>query len=158
MSYSSNTRQRCLARIHIGKAQLGLDNDSYRLLLASLTGKTSCREMSLSELLQVKQHFIDQSRKLRQGQHQKRLSPNSRDRMCHKKTGVDKLRALWITMARVGIIHDGSENALEAWVKTMSARYNHGQGIEKIAWLHREPFVCSRLIECLKQWQKRTQT
>ena len=38
------------AKIHIGKAQLGLDDDTYRALLRRETGKSSCAKMTLREL------------------------------------------------------------------------------------------------------------
>ena len=46
-------RKSLIARIHIGKNQLGLDDETYRSLLANATGKTSCTEMSDGELHQV---------------------------------------------------------------------------------------------------------
>lgn len=46
-------RKNLIARIHIGKSQLGLDDETYRQLLVSTTGKTSCTEMTESELQQV---------------------------------------------------------------------------------------------------------
>ena len=41
------------AKIHIGKAALGLDDDTYRALLLRETGKNSCAGMSLAELERV---------------------------------------------------------------------------------------------------------
>lgn len=46
-------RKSLIAKIHIGKNQLGLDDETYRSLLANATGKTSCTEMSDGELHQV---------------------------------------------------------------------------------------------------------
>ena len=46
-------RKNLITRIHIGKSQLGLDDETYRQLLVSTTGKTSCTEMTESELQQV---------------------------------------------------------------------------------------------------------
>ena len=34
-------RKNLIAKIHIGKSQLGLDDETYRQLLVSTTGKTS---------------------------------------------------------------------------------------------------------------------
>ncbi|BFU64734.1 gp16 family protein [Rodentibacter abscessus] len=42
-----------MAKIHIGKAELKLDEDTYRQLLQGLTGKTSCRLMTAKELESV---------------------------------------------------------------------------------------------------------
>ena len=42
-------RQRDLARIHLVKKQLGLDDGTYRELLSGLTGKSSTKEMTRQE-------------------------------------------------------------------------------------------------------------
>lgn len=41
------------AQIHIAKQQLGLDDETYRALLKSVTGKTSSADMSLMDLHKV---------------------------------------------------------------------------------------------------------
>ena len=43
-------RKNLIAKIHIGKSQLGLDDEIYRQLLANTTGKISCAEMTEAEL------------------------------------------------------------------------------------------------------------
>jgi phage gp16-like protein len=42
---TSDFRQRDLARIHLAKKQLGLDDEAYRDLLRSTTGQTSAAEL-----------------------------------------------------------------------------------------------------------------
>lgn len=46
-----------IGKIHVAKSQLGLDDDTYRALLANTTGKTSCATMELAELQQVLRAF-----------------------------------------------------------------------------------------------------
>lgn len=48
-----SNRQKLIAQIHIGKQQLGLDDDTYRALLKSATGKTSSANMGVMELHKV---------------------------------------------------------------------------------------------------------
>lgn len=43
-------RKNLIAKIHIGKSQLGLDDEIYRQLLVNTTGKISCAEMTEAEL------------------------------------------------------------------------------------------------------------
>lgn len=43
-------RKNLIAKIHIGKSQLGVDDEIYRQLLANTTGKISCAEMTEAEL------------------------------------------------------------------------------------------------------------
>lgn len=151
----SPNRRRVMALIHIAKKDLAMDDGDYRAMLAGQTGKESCGDMTLSELYQV-EHYLRNKMgwKAKPKTSGKRSSPTTRDKDS-KKTMVDKLRALWIDMAKAGLLRDGSENALENWVQRMSAVFNHGQGIEKVDWLTKEPGVCYKLIESLKQWRKR---
>jgi len=48
-----SNRQKLIAQIHNGKQQLGLDDDTYRALLKSATGKTSSANMGVMELHKV---------------------------------------------------------------------------------------------------------
>ena len=41
------------ARIHIGKARLGMDDDTYRAFLQRLTGKSSSKDMSTGQRARV---------------------------------------------------------------------------------------------------------
>ncbi|WP_428259003.1 phage protein GemA/Gp16 family protein [Enterovibrio norvegicus] len=50
----------------------------------------------------------------------KRLSPKIRG----KPDVISKIRALWLTMAKEGIIRDGSETALDAYVHKMTKLQN----------------------------------
>lgn len=153
----SNNMSKAKARIHIAKKDLAMSEVEYREMLTAQTGKRSCGDMTLGELFKV-EHYLKTTmgwKPKARGTGTKRSSPVSRDKEHHQKTMVDKLRALWIDMARVGLIRDGSENALERWVQRMSARLNDGRGIQKVDWLHPAPDICWQLIENLKQWRKR---
>lgn len=57
MSNQSDTRQKLIAKIHIGKAQLGMDDTTYRAMLMRVTGKQSCAKMSEAELARVAQEL-----------------------------------------------------------------------------------------------------
>lgn len=54
---AKDNRKAALARIHIAKEQLGLDDAFYRQMLENLTGKRSCSDMVLAELYQVIRHL-----------------------------------------------------------------------------------------------------
>ena len=152
---SGNNRGRALARIHIGRKQLGMDDVEYRSMLEGQTGKDSCKNMTLSELFKVEAYLKKLGFKPKQRVSGKRYSPLSRNKEDHQKTMVDKIRALWIDMHREGIVKDGSENALEKWVERMSAIHNKGRGIQKVDWLAQNEHVCYRVLESLKKWQAR---
>lgn len=53
MTKQTDTRQKMLAKIHIAKEQLGLDDDVYRDLLAHTTGLRSCSKMNKTQLENV---------------------------------------------------------------------------------------------------------
>ena len=46
----SNARLAMMAKIHIAKKQLGLDDDTYRDVLERVTGRRSCKKMLIGEL------------------------------------------------------------------------------------------------------------
>ena len=142
-------RSRLITRIHVAKGQLAMDEEEYRFMLRSLTDKDSCKALNLRELYEVEAHLKKLGWKPKPRKQAKRLSPVSTGKQ------VDKLRAIWIDMAKDGLIRDGSENALEQWVIRMSARYNQGRGIEKLDWLEQMPGVCARVLESLKRWDHR---
>jgi phage gp16-like protein len=136
------------AQIHIAKSQLNMDDDTYRALLKSATGKTSCADMGIIDLNKALQAFKDRgfkSTKPRPGK--KALSPKS------KGTRVDKMRAVWITMQQRGLISDGSETALLHWVQGQLKKRGAAP-IDSLQWLdgHAE---CNQLLEQLKQWSQR---
>lgn len=53
MTKQHNTRQKLIAKIHIGKSQLGMDEATYRAMLMRVTGKQSCGKMNPSELARL---------------------------------------------------------------------------------------------------------
>lgn len=53
MENQANTRQKMLAKIHLAKKELGLDDDVYRDLLESVTGLRSCSKMNKTQLENV---------------------------------------------------------------------------------------------------------
>ena len=52
MTYEQR-RQGLIAKIHVAKTQLALDDDNYRAILQRVTAKSSCAEMNLQELQRV---------------------------------------------------------------------------------------------------------
>lgn len=50
---NTDSRKTLIAKIHIAKKELALDDATYRDVLERVTGKTSCKEMDLKELKAV---------------------------------------------------------------------------------------------------------
>lgn len=84
-------RKSLIAKIHIGKNQLGLDDETYRSLLANATGKTSCTEMSDGELHQVLNVMVQKGFKSSSSFWGNRPSPSE-----DKKIYLAKITALLI--------------------------------------------------------------
>lgn len=55
----SSLRNKCIAAIHAAKRDLGMDDDTYRTMLATETGKRSAKDLSISEMNKV----LDRCRK-----------------------------------------------------------------------------------------------
>lgn len=143
--------QRAIAKIHIAKKELALDDDTYRALLEQVTGKTSCAGMTPAQLNQVLDTLKTKGWKPKTNRRQ--YSPSTKLKPAHTKTPADKIRALWIHMHQSGFIHDGSEAALGKWVERQTKKYNQGHGMQSIDWV--PPWMASKLIEELKKWQQR---
>lgn len=139
------SEKRLIAQIHIGKTQLGLDDETYRALLRRCTGKISCTDMTVSELHKTLHVLKQQGFKPKRAG--KKLSPHSEGRR------VDKLRAIWIEMGTKGLIDDNSETALLSWVQRELARQNK-TGVDALDWLESHP-SCNKILEQLKRWQSR---
>ncbi len=148
MSY----RNQLIKLIHVGKRELALEDDVYRLMLSSITGKTSCKLMNINELEQVLKAMKQKGFKHQVNPNKKpfkrRLSAKSGD----VKTQIDKINAIWITMFRDGFVRDGSAVALDAYVRRMTHR-EQGQGVDHVGWC--TPTQAYTVLESLKRWHHR---
>ncbi|ECQ1025085.1 regulatory protein GemA [Salmonella enterica subsp. diarizonae] len=132
-------RSKIIQLIHIAKSKLGMDTDTYRQMLLSITGKTSTSDMNPGQLNKVlaamkAKGFV--------------VKPASKARTTRQLADypqAKKLRALWLEMYAQGIVRDSSEEALRRWVKRET-------GVDGLQWL--EPEMASSAIEKLKNWQK----
>lgn len=139
--------QRLIAQVHIAKKDLALDDDTYRHMLMTVTGKSSCADMSERQLRQVLDHAKALGWKPRGAKTGRRkVSPGSRHKKPHEKTVVDKIRALWIGMGKAGYIRDASEKALGNYCHRMVGKHSPD-------WL--TAWEAHRVIESLKQWRNR---
>ncbi|WDE07255.1 regulatory protein GemA [Thalassomonas viridans] len=138
--------------IHIAKTQLKMDDTLYRSSLKSLTGKASCKDMSLPDLVKVLEYMKNSGFKPK-AKISKKKSPKTREKLEGAHTMLDKLRQLWIEMHKQGFIQDGSEPALEKWAINQSKSLNNGQPVNKLEWLPGN--MLHAVIEQLKQWHMR---
>lgn len=133
-------RAKLIQFIHIAKSQMGMDTDTYRQMLLSITGKTSTSDMNPGQLNKVlaamkAKGFV--------------VKPSSKARTTRQLADypqAKKLRALWLEMYAQGFVRDSSEEALRRWVKRETK-------VDGLQWL--EADKASTVIEKLKKWQER---
>lgn len=72
---TKNNRATVLARIHIAKKELALDEETYRAMLVAAVGKDSCANMHISELYKVIEHLKQRGYKPTARKYGKRPNP-----------------------------------------------------------------------------------
>ena len=125
-----------LAKIHIAKAQLHLDDDQYRDIVRRITGKDSAAKCRYSQLVDLINEFKVLGWKT---PHKKSFRPT-------KQSAIKKIYALWGELQKLGAVQTTDKTALDAFVKKYT-------GIDNVQWLL--PFQQQKIIEILKQWIKR---
>ncbi|QEH24536.1 gp16 family protein [Histophilus somni] len=150
-----HSKAKLIQLIHIAKQKLAIDEFSYRAMLQRITGKESTTKMNLAELMKV-MHELEQKgfkKTARNPTH----SPSTKSAVA-KSNIATKIRAIWIAMHKQGIIRDGSENALNKWVRGIANPIlaNRKQPIVlNVQSLNDQ--MASLVLERLKKWQQRTE-
>ncbi|MDT3707446.1 MAG: regulatory protein GemA [Thiobacillus sp.] len=128
-----------LAQIHIARAQLGLDEDTYRAVLWTVGRVKSAKDLDWTGRKQLLEHFKAKGWKPAPPKQAKTEKP--------MKPGQDALvKALWNELHKAGKVRDGSDAALGSWLKR-----NHWP--ERPEWLNYKQI--NQAIEGLKKWLER---
>lgn len=130
-------RSAMLAKVHIAKKDLGLDDDTYRAVLQRVTGLTSAAKCSDAQLEAVLAHFKAEGFK---------AVSKARSKPVSSTPHAAKIRSLWISLYELGLIADASERALAAFVKRQAK-------VDRLEWL--TPAQAYKVIEGLKAWASR---
>ncbi len=125
-----------LAKIHIAKAQLNLDDDQYRDIVRRVTGKDSAAQCRYSQLVDLINEFKSLGWKTEKKKAFRRAPSD----------GIKKIYALWGKLQALGAVQSTDKTALDAFVKKYT-------GIDSVQWLL--PAQQQKIIEILKQWIKR---
>lgn len=128
-----------IAKVHIAKAQLGLDEDTYRQILFDQTGHMSASDCDEVELEKVVRHFEARGFKPRVVAGKGKAVGAARRPADHAP--ARKARAMWISLYHLGAIDNPAERALEAF----GARQLK---VEALQWA--DQALCYKLIEALK--------
>lgn len=134
-------RAKLIKTVQTGRSRLGLDDDTYRALLATKSnGKRSAKDLSIDQLDAVLKHMRAAGFKPTKPGN---AAPRERRALDTSPTG-SKARALWLWLHQVGIVRDPSEAALAAFGKRIS-------GVDALQWTRRT----DKLIEGIKIWAAR---
>jgi phage gp16-like protein len=133
------TKSADLAKIHIAKKALGLDDDTYRALLQRVGGVDSARDLDASARGRV-------LAELRRGGWKPKPPRAAASRVLASEPQARKIRALWLALFEAGAVRDPSETALAHYVRRQT-------GVERLQWL--DTRQANRAIESLKGWAAR---
>jgi phage gp16-like protein len=137
----SDRRRAELAKIHVARKRLGLDEPTYRAIIARLCGgKLSAADLNQGERSALLDYFKS-SGFLEGGSYTKKLSDFD-DREPQAKL----IRALWADLEAFGVLHDASEKALMKFVRRVGK-------VDRIEWL--TPVQANACIEGLKAMKSR---
>lgn len=137
-------RRPLIKLIHVARRELRMDDDTFRLMLASMTGldgATSSADLSVPNLHRVLEQLKQRGFTVRPKKAQQR--PKAEDAESRK------IRSLWLTLHYLGAVRDPSEEALGKFVLNMT-------GVTALRWLKGPQ--ASRVIESHKQWQQRIES
>lgn len=130
-------RRQLLAKIHIAKAQLGLDETAYRAILLR-HGAESAARLPTGKLVDVVEELKAKGWK----DNPRRPKRAGRRRPAQGERAA-KMRALWISLYHLGVVRSPEEASLAAWVKRMTR-------VDDPGWL--SPEQAQGVIEGLKEW------
>lgn len=136
---SAQRRRSLIGKVHVAKAQLGLDDDTYRGVLLRVTGMTSSTKCSDAQLIALVEDFKRLGFK-----DQAKAGPRTTRRADHPS--ARKARSLWISLHQLGLVKNASEHALEAFATRQLK-------CEQLQWANQSQ--CYALIEALKAMAER---
>lgn len=139
----TDERLKLIKLIHVARRELGMDRDTYSLMLngmKGLEGATSTADLSVPNLKRVLEQLKSKGFKVR---------PNKKPaRPLADDPQAKKIRSLWLELHEMGTVRDPSETALAKYVFSMTK-------VRALQWLTTKQ--ASHVIETLKQWMGRVE-
>jgi phage gp16-like protein len=122
-------RRTMIAKLHLARKDLALEEEDYRVILERVTGKRSAADLSAAQLDSALKEMA------RLGWQAKPASGRANN------PAANKARAMLISLGLMGVIRNTSEQALNAFARRQT-------GIERLSWVNQEHVY--KLIEALK--------
>ncbi len=128
-----------LAQIHIARAQLGLDEETYRDVLWAVARVRSSKDLDWTGRKKLLEHFKAKGWKPAPPKRAKAAKPVSAG-----QEGM--IRLLWSELHEAGKVRDPSDAALGAWL-------TRNKWPQRVEWL--DGRQVTQAIEALKKWLNR---
>ena len=133
-----------IAAIHTLKSKLQLSDDDYRALLRQLTGQASSKDCTPAQQQQVHDHLQKLAERMGVASARRRAGFDASYKAASPRER--KVWAIWLDMARRGLVHHKSAQALDGFVSRQT-------GVASLRWCNAAQL--DAVIEALKLWQKR---
>lgn len=140
-------RRALLAKVHLAKKELRLDDVAYRALLKRVTGAESAADLSPQQLGSVLDELKAKGFTVRRPK--PKAAPAAERAPARRQAtspAATKARALWISLHQLGVVRDSSEAALESFGRRQL-------GVDRLQWANGSQMY--RLIEALKAMGER---
>lgn len=137
-------RNKLIAKIHVLKKELGLDTDTYRLVLYKITKKESCKELEEYELKNVIKELVNLANK------DKVAAINNKSQFKFVRSNCNLMRKIfkqWQELGNLGALRDSSNKGLNSY---LLKRYNKTYQDLNKQWLFQDEK--NEIIESFKAW------
>lgn len=128
-----------LAKIHIARKELGLDEEAYRDVLRAVCGVESAKDLDMAGRWKLLQYFRSKGWK----DAPSKTTDTTKRRSPEEGTQDAKMLALWLELGRLGKLKNPAEAGLDAYCKRVT-------GVERREWLTARQ--AANVIEGLKAW------
>lgn len=137
---ADQTRAREIKLIHVGRRELGLDDETYRAMLHSVAGVSSSSDLTWQDRQKVLEHLKRKGFKVKS-----KAAPAAAGKPVYDPQYA-KIVALWAALHAAGAVHVNTEAALRVYIKrtTGLADYRFCNNAQAVT-----------VIESLKKWLAR---
>lgn len=150
----TDQRRADLAKIHIARKDLRLDDDTYRDIIRRVGGAESgsSSELTATGRARILAHFRNKGWKPKK--RTRSQTATAKAPMMATDPQIRMIRGIWIRLADAGVVKARDEAGLRAWVKSATRRDHPARaGYHAVEFLPRD--VARDVIEQLKRWAAR---